>query len=481
MRCERCPGRAAGRRALLPRLRRPATRRRAGRAHGAVAAGHDGVDPHRHAPGRRRHGQARPRRRARAPDRARHGLRRQVPDSRVRRPRRHGRGLPRRRPQAGADGRAQVPAARARERPDLPMLLAEVRHARQVSHPNICRVYDVGEVGGQPLHLDGVRRRRGPGGAAAPHRPPAGGQGDAGGAPDLRRDRRGARPGDPAPRPQAGEHHARRARPRAHHRLRPGAGAGEAAGRGRPRRRHARLHGAGAAAHGQGRRRARTSTRWGSSCTSCSPASASTPRPTSPRCGRSTPRARSRCRRSRPRGLDPAIERVVRLPRARPARSSLLGAAVAAALPGGDPLAAALAAAQQRADRIGAFRAELAELRKAGVLAVDAAQLRAVEAFQEGVAGRPRPPLRHRCQPARQAAIARHADRLADRGGRLQLRDLVLLPPVLGLPGPARAARAAGARPDRGRARHGCVARRERLRTSPGSSPASRSRSSPRT
>jgi len=45
----------------------------------------------------------------------------------------------------------------------------------------------------------------------------------------------------------------------------------------------------------------------------------------------------------------------------------------------------ALAAAQQRADRIGAFRAELAELRKAGVLAVDAAQLRAVESFQENV------------------------------------------------------------------------------------------------
>jgi serine/threonine-protein kinase len=30
----------------------------------------------------------------------------------------------------------------------LQMLLAEVRHARQVSHPNICRVYDVGEAGG---------------------------------------------------------------------------------------------------------------------------------------------------------------------------------------------------------------------------------------------------------------------------------------------------------------------------------------------
>src|SRR5689334_25026005 len=30
----------------------------------------------------------------------------------------------------------------------LALLLAEVRHARQVSHPNICRVYDVGEAGG---------------------------------------------------------------------------------------------------------------------------------------------------------------------------------------------------------------------------------------------------------------------------------------------------------------------------------------------
>src|SRR5256886_14786147 len=28
---------------------------------------------------------------------------------------------------------------------------AEVRHARGVSHPNVCRVYDVGEIGGAPL------------------------------------------------------------------------------------------------------------------------------------------------------------------------------------------------------------------------------------------------------------------------------------------------------------------------------------------
>jgi len=36
------------------------------------------------------------------------------------------------------------------DRPDmLERFRAEVRNARQVSHPNICRVYDIGEVGGQ--------------------------------------------------------------------------------------------------------------------------------------------------------------------------------------------------------------------------------------------------------------------------------------------------------------------------------------------
>lgn len=32
---------------------------------------------------------------------------------------------------------------------------AEVRMARQVSHPNVCRVYDVGESDGRPLCCDG--------------------------------------------------------------------------------------------------------------------------------------------------------------------------------------------------------------------------------------------------------------------------------------------------------------------------------------
>ncbi len=32
----------------------------------------------------------------------------------------------------------------------------EVRIARQVAHPNVCRVYDIGEVEGLHFHLDGV-------------------------------------------------------------------------------------------------------------------------------------------------------------------------------------------------------------------------------------------------------------------------------------------------------------------------------------
>ena len=65
-------------------------------------------------------------------------------------PRRHGRGLPRRRPEARAAGRAEVPAARRRPRSArLAQFHDEVRIARQVSHPNVCRVYDIGEADGR--------------------------------------------------------------------------------------------------------------------------------------------------------------------------------------------------------------------------------------------------------------------------------------------------------------------------------------------
>jgi len=84
--------------------------------------------------------------------------------------------------------------------------------------------------------------------------------------------------------------------------------------------------------------------------------------------------------------LDPAIEQAILACLAPdPARRPPSARQVAEALPGDDSFSEALAAAQQRADRISAFRAELAELREAGVLTVDANQLKAVEAFQESV------------------------------------------------------------------------------------------------
>ena len=93
--------------------------------------------------------------------------------------------------------------------------------ARQVSHPAVCRVYDVGEADGHlflsmelvdgenlaslaPAHRAAARRQ------GARHRPPA-----------LRRPRRRAREGRPAPRPQARQRDARRPGQRPHHRLRP--------------------------------------------------------------------------------------------------------------------------------------------------------------------------------------------------------------------------------------------------------------------
>ena len=71
------------------------------------------------------------------------------------------------------------------------------------------------------LHLDGVRRRRGSRQPAEADRPSAEGQGDPGGPSALRRRRCRARPGDPAPRSEAGQHHDRRPGPGADHRLRP--------------------------------------------------------------------------------------------------------------------------------------------------------------------------------------------------------------------------------------------------------------------
>ncbi len=44
-----------------------------------------------------------------------------------------------------------LPAASAHDSTYIERFRAEVRNARQVSHPNVCRVYDIGEVDGQPF------------------------------------------------------------------------------------------------------------------------------------------------------------------------------------------------------------------------------------------------------------------------------------------------------------------------------------------
>jgi serine/threonine-protein kinase len=46
----------------------------------------------------------------------------------------------------------------------------EARTARQVSHPNVCRVYDIGEADGHLFPDDGVCGRRGPVVVAQAHR-----------------------------------------------------------------------------------------------------------------------------------------------------------------------------------------------------------------------------------------------------------------------------------------------------------------------
>src|SRR5437868_6884634 len=52
-----------------------------------------------------------------------------------------------------------LPAELARDSGRLARLHAEVRTARQISHPHVCRVYDVGEADGQPFlsmeYIDG--------------------------------------------------------------------------------------------------------------------------------------------------------------------------------------------------------------------------------------------------------------------------------------------------------------------------------------
>ena len=115
-----------------------------------------------------------------------------------------------------------LPEEMARDPKALARFHNEVRIARQVSHPNVCRVYDIGEVEGMSVSFDGVRGRRGSELAAAPHRPAASRQSARDRAQALRRSRGRARQRRAASRSEARQHHDRRPRPGADHRFRTG-------------------------------------------------------------------------------------------------------------------------------------------------------------------------------------------------------------------------------------------------------------------
>ena len=80
--------------------------------------------------------------------------------------------------------------------------------------------------------------------------------------------------------------------------------------------------------------------------------------------------------------LDPSIGRIIRrCLEADPARRLATARSAAAALPGGGRNGAAFDAAQQRADRVAAFRAELTELRRENVIELGPALLAAIETY----------------------------------------------------------------------------------------------------
>ena len=195
------------------------------------------------------------------------------------------------------------------------------------------------------LPVDGVRRRRGPGLAPAPDRAPPEGQGDPDRPAALRRARGGARDRRPAPRPEAGEHHDRRPRPGAHHRLRP---------RGVRRRHRAAEILSGTPAYMAPEQLAGRDVSVRSDLYSLGlvlyelftgkPAfKASSLAELRRLQSASTPSSPS----SLMEGFDPTVERVIlRCLDPDPARRPSSALSVAAALPGGDPLAAALAAGE---------------------------------------------------------------------------------------------------------------------------------------
>ena len=74
-----------------------------------------------------------------------------LPDDRAARPRRHGRGLAGRRSGAADAGRAEADSLDQPRRRGSG-ILNEVRLARQITHPAVCRVFDVGEAEGEVFY-----------------------------------------------------------------------------------------------------------------------------------------------------------------------------------------------------------------------------------------------------------------------------------------------------------------------------------------
>jgi hypothetical protein len=86
------------------------------------------------------------------------------------------------------------------------------------------------------------------------------------------------------------------------------------------------------------------------------------------------------------RDIDPGVEKLIlRCLEGDPARRPQSARDLGDALPGGGSFGEALIVAQQRADRIAAFRTEVSELRRAGLLRISEEELRAVDGHHDRV------------------------------------------------------------------------------------------------